>query len=120
VLTGAAGFLGSHLATARVGHGVEVVAIDNLIAGNAKNLDHLFGAPRFRFLEYDVTDYLHVPCEKLVGSDSVVEHVGRPIDDPQVRKPDITLAREHLDCEPEVSLEDGLARIIEWFRPQLT
>lgn len=306
VLTGAAGFLGSHLATALVGHGVEVIAIDNLITGNAKNLDHLFGEPGFRFVDYDVTDYLHVPGQvdwvlhfaspaspidylkmpiqtlkvgamgthkalglamakdarfllastsevygdpqihpqtedywghvnpigprgvydeakryaealtfayhrhhgvevrvarifncfgermrlidgravpnfitqaikgepltvhgdglqtrslqyvsdlirgflhllvgdhtgpinignphevtmnelaeliiRLAGSDSVVEHIARPTDDPQVRKPDITLAREHLGWEPEVTLEEGLTKTIAWFREQL-
>ncbi len=306
VLTGAAGFLGSHLATALIENGAEVIAIDNLITGNVHNLDHLFGEPGFRFVDYDVTDYLHVPGEvdwvlhfaspaspidylkmpiqtlkvgamgthkalglamaknarfllastsevygdpqihpqtedywghvnpigprgvydeakryaealtfayhrhhgvevrvarifncfgermrlvdgravpnfitqaikgepvtvhgdgeqtrslqyvsdlirgflylllgdntgpinignphevtmnelaelviRLVGSDSVIEHVGRPIDDPQVRKPDITLAREQLGWEPEVSLEEGLTRTVAWFREQL-
>ena len=63
VLTGAAGFLGSHLATSLVEHGCEVIGIDNLATGNVSNLDHLVGNDRFRFVKYDVTDYLHVPGE---------------------------------------------------------
>jgi len=61
VVTGVAGFLGSHLATALIEHGVEVVGIDSLITGRLANLDHLVGRSGFRFIEYDVTDFLHVP-----------------------------------------------------------
>jgi dTDP-glucose 4,6-dehydratase len=52
----------------------------------------------------------------LVGSSSRIELVDRPVDDPEVRRPDITLARRILGWEPTVSLEDGLARTIEWAR----
>lgn len=60
VVLGGAGFLGSHVCTALVGSGAKVTAIDNLITGRADNLDHLLQDGRFRLLDYDVTDYLHV------------------------------------------------------------
>ena len=50
------------------------------------------------------------------GSDSAVEFVGRPVDDPQVRRPDTTLATELLGWSPRVDWRDGLARTVAWFR----
>lgn len=60
VVTGAAGFLGSHLCDALVGRGDEVVAIDNLVTGNMANLEHLFGNPLFSFVRHDVSNYVAV------------------------------------------------------------
>jgi len=53
---------------------------------------------------------------ELVGSSSEVVHIDRPVDDPTVRRPDATLARDVLGWQPEVEIEDGLKRTIEWFR----
>jgi len=53
---------------------------------------------------------------ELSGSDSEIEFIERPEDDPTIRQPDITLARELLGWEPKVPLEEGLQRTIEWFR----
>jgi dTDP-glucose 4,6-dehydratase len=53
---------------------------------------------------------------KLAGSDSEIVFIPRPEDDPSVRQPDITLARRELGWEPQVDLDDGLARTIAWFR----
>ncbi len=61
VVTGGAGFLGSHLCTRLVEEGAGVTCIDNLITGRASNVEHLVGEPGFRLVKYDVTDYLHVP-----------------------------------------------------------
>ncbi len=65
LITGGAGFLGSHLCDRLIEEGHSVVCMDNLITGDTENIEHLFelGQDRFRFVEYDVTDYLHVNGE---------------------------------------------------------
>src|SRR5690606_28944255 len=61
VVLGGAGFLGSHLCDRLLAVGARVTAVDNFLTGHAANVDHLVGEPGFRLVEYDVTDYLHVP-----------------------------------------------------------
>ncbi len=56
---------------------------------------------------------------KLTGSDSKIEYRPLPTDDPAVRCPDISKAKEELDWEPKISLEEGLKRTIEYFRTLL-
>jgi dTDP-glucose 4,6-dehydratase len=62
LVTGGAGFLGSHLCDRFIAEGHHVICMDNLITGDTKNVEHLFehGQERFRFIKYDVTDYIHV------------------------------------------------------------
>lgn len=60
LITGGAGFLGSHLSDRFLAEGHTVIAMDNLITGNADNIAHLFGHERFRFMKHDVTDYIYV------------------------------------------------------------
>jgi len=61
LITGGAGFLGSHLCDKFISEGYEVVCMDNLITGNMDNISHLIGNPKFKFIYYDVTDYVYVP-----------------------------------------------------------
>jgi len=61
VITGGAGFLGSHLCQRLLKDGHEVIALDNFITGGAGNVEHLLGQPGFRLLNVDVTEYVHVP-----------------------------------------------------------
>jgi dTDP-glucose 4,6-dehydratase len=63
VVTGGAGFLGSHLCERLVADGHEVVALDSFLTGDPDNLAHLLGHEGFRLVRYDVTEYLHVPGE---------------------------------------------------------
>ena len=60
LITGGAGFLGSHLCDRFINEGHDVISIDNLITGNRDNIAHLFGHPKFRFIHQDVTEYLYV------------------------------------------------------------
>jgi dTDP-glucose 4,6-dehydratase len=61
VVTGGAGFLGSHLCDRLLDEGVDIVCIDNLITGSTDNISHLFGRDGFVFVKYDVTNYIDVP-----------------------------------------------------------
>lgn len=58
VVTGGAGFLGSHLSDRLIAEGHSVICIDNLITGDTANIAHLFGNPRFKFVQHDVTNYI--------------------------------------------------------------
>jgi dTDP-glucose 4,6-dehydratase len=61
LITGAAGFLGSHLSDRFIAEGHDVIGMDNLITGNMDNIAHLMGHERFRFLKQDVSNYIYVP-----------------------------------------------------------
>ena len=61
VVTGGAGFLGSHLTDLLLSRGHQVISIDNLVTGSVRNIDHLSGNPNFRFICQDVTEFLFLP-----------------------------------------------------------
>jgi dTDP-glucose 4,6-dehydratase len=61
LITGAAGFLGSHLCDKFIEEGFQVVGMDNLITGDLKNIEHLFKLQEFEFYHHDVTTFVHVP-----------------------------------------------------------
>ncbi|MBE7560928.1 SDR family oxidoreductase [bacterium] len=60
LVTGGAGFLGSHLCDALIGDGHEVICMDNLVTGSMDNIAHLLGERRFLFIHHDVTNYIYV------------------------------------------------------------
>lgn len=61
VVTGGAGFLGSHLTDRLLAEGHRVIAIDNLITGNVANIEHLAGNPNYHFIHHNVTEYIFLP-----------------------------------------------------------
>jgi dTDP-glucose 4,6-dehydratase len=73
VVTGGAGFLGSHLCEALLARGREVVCLDNFLTGTPANVAHLMEDPRFRCVRCDVTDFIHVP-----GPVDLVLHFASP------------------------------------------
>jgi dTDP-glucose 4,6-dehydratase len=73
VVTGGAGFLGSHLCRSLLDRGDQVVAVDNLVTGSVTNIDDLFGHRGFTFVEHDVSSYVWVP-----GEVDAVMHLASP------------------------------------------
>jgi dTDP-glucose 4,6-dehydratase len=73
LITGGAGFLGSHLCERFLQEGCEVICMDNLITGDVKNIEHLFPQPAFHFERRDVTEYVHV-----VGKLDLILHFASP------------------------------------------
>ena len=73
VVTGGAGFLGSHLCDSLIASGAEVICIDNFSTGSDENVQHLFGNARFRMVVHDVTSFIWVP-----GSVDAVVHMASP------------------------------------------
>src|SRR6187399_1129620 len=63
LITGGAGFLGSHLCDRFIKEGFHVIAMDNLITGDIRNIEHLFKHPDFEFFHHDVSTFVHVPGE---------------------------------------------------------
>lgn len=73
LITGAAGFLGSHLCDRFIQEGYEVIGMDNLITGDLKNIGHLFKLKEFEFYHHDVTKFIHIP-----GSLDYILHFASP------------------------------------------
>lgn len=73
LITGAAGFLGSHLVDKFIKEGMQVVGMDNLITGNLNNLDHLRANNNFRFIKHDITNYINID-----GDLSYILHFASP------------------------------------------
>jgi dTDP-glucose 4,6-dehydratase len=84
LITGGAGFIGSHLCDYLVARGHDVIAMDNLITGNPDNIAHLIGNPHFRFIQHDVTNYIYVEGHldavmHLASLPSPVDYINLPI-----------------------------------------
>ena len=73
LITGAAGFLGSHLCDRFIREGFHVIGMDNLITGDLKNIEHLFPLKDFEFYHHDVSKFIHVP-----GSLDYILHFASP------------------------------------------
>lgn len=60
LITGGAGFIGSHLCDRFIAEGDEVICLDNFLTGSPDNIAHLLGNPKFKFIQYNVTDFIYV------------------------------------------------------------
>jgi dTDP-glucose 4,6-dehydratase len=84
LITGGAGFIGSHLCDRFLDNGHEVIAMDNLSTGNVRNIAHLAGNDRFLFIKHDVTHYIYVhglldAVLHLASLPSPVDYLNKPI-----------------------------------------
>jgi dTDP-glucose 4,6-dehydratase len=84
LITGAAGFLGSHLCERFLADGHQVVAMDNFITGHPDNIGHLIGHPAFHFVQHDVTNFIYVQGEldgvlHFASPASPVDYLEQPI-----------------------------------------
>src|SRR6476659_4808139 len=84
VVTGAAGFLGSHLTDLLLSRGHRVIGIDNFVTGRVDNISHLGGNPHFKFIQQDVTEciYFDIPVDYVwhfASRDSPVDYLELPI-----------------------------------------
>tara|TARA_R110002050_G_scaffold100500_2_gene207947 strand:- start:18643 stop:19629 length:987 start_codon:yes stop_codon:yes gene_type:complete len=73
LITGAAGFLGSHLCDRFIKEGYQVIGMDNFITGDKRNINHLFNHPNFEFIEHDVTEFI-----KIEGTLNYILHFASP------------------------------------------
>ena len=84
VITGGAGFLGSHLCDYFLEKGHTVICLDNLLTGNTDNIAHLFGNENFRFIKHNVTEYIYLDGEidnvlHLASPASPIDYLKLPI-----------------------------------------
>lgn len=84
LITGGAGFIGSHLCDRLLAEGHQVIAMDNLITGSTRNIEHLAGNESFRFIKHDVTEYIYVEGRldavlHLASLPSPVDYLNEPI-----------------------------------------
>lgn len=73
LITGAAGFLGSHLCDRFIKEGCRVIGMDNLVTGDLRNIEHLFQLEQFEFYHHDITKFIHIP-----GSLDYILHFASP------------------------------------------
>jgi dTDP-glucose 4,6-dehydratase len=73
LITGAAGFLGSHLSDRLLADGHEVIGLDNFVTGNRENIAHLMGNEKFSFYKHDISNYIFVP-----GKVDAIMHFASP------------------------------------------
>jgi dTDP-glucose 4,6-dehydratase len=97
-----------------------IIYVDDQVEGIVRLLHSDLAGPVNIGNPYEAS-ILHLAqtVKRLAGSDSEISFIPRPEDDPTVRQPDISLAREALGWEPKVDYEEGLRRTINWFREQL-
>lgn len=96
LVTGGAGFIGSHLCERLVNEGNDVICLDNFYSGSKENVWHLIGKPNFELVRHDVVNPYWAEVDEIYN-----------------------LAKSELGWEPKVTLDEGLDHIIQYFREYL-
>ena len=114
LVTGGAGFLGSHLCSRLLDDGNNVICVDNFFTGSKENIYPLMDNPRFESIRHDVTFPLYVEIDEIYNLACPASPIHYQ-NDPVQRQPDISLAREKLRWEPATELLAGLGKTIRYF-----
>ena len=102
LITGGAGFLGSHLCTRLVGEGHHVLCVDNFITGSKSNIAHLLSAPHFQLMQHDITQPLHAEVDEIYNLACPASPVHYQLDPVQTVKTNVYGAINMLDLAQRV------------------
>jgi len=141
LVTGGAGFLGSHLCEFLINKGHEIICVDNYYTGFKENITHLLDNHNFELYRHDITFPLYIEADEefrgpvnlgnpqeftikelaekiiiLTNSTSKIIQMPLPVDDPVKRQPDISLVKKKLNWSPKVDLDEGLIKTIDYFK----
>lgn len=86
LITGGAGFIGSHLCDSLISRGYEVYCVDNLLTGSKKNISHLLGSPNFHFILHDITKPFEKTVNRKLSTINYLYHLASPASPPKYRK----------------------------------
>jgi len=86
LITGGAGFIGSHLCDSLIGRGYEVYCVDNLLTGSKKNISHLLDSPNFHFILHDITRPFAETVNLQLSTINYLYHLASPASPPKYRK----------------------------------
>ena len=118
LVTGGAGFLGSHLCRLLLQDNNDVLCVDNYFTGSKQNISDLTAHPNFEVIRHDVTFPLYLEVDQIYNLACPASPIHYQ-DDPKQRKPDISLAQSELGWQPSIGLADGLVDTIAYFKKVL-
>ena len=115
LVTGGAGFIGSHIVDKLLRKDFEVTIFDNLSSGRWENISHHLDNELFHFIKGDILDL--DTMKKIIKNHDVVFHEAAITDISfSVTNPRARAARELLDFNPKISLKEGIAQLVKWYR----
>jgi len=115
LVTGGAGFLGSHLCRLLLQDNNDVLCVDNYFTGSKQNISDLTAHPNFEVIRHDVTFPLYLEVDQIYNLACPASPIHYQYD-PKQRKPDISLAQSELGWQPFIGLADGLVDTITYFK----